>query len=139
MTPSKPYLIRALHEWIVDNECTPHMLVAVDLPGVQVPQGFAENGQLVLNISPFAVRNLQLDNSHVSFEARFGGVAQLVSVPMPAIMAIYARENGQGMFFEPQEQPAQQSEQQHTAEAEPQPEQQAEAKKTTRPGLKLIK
>ena|SRR5690554_2554796 len=138
MTPSKPYLIRALHEWIVDNECTPHMLVAVDLPGVQVPQGFAENGQLVLNISPFAVRNLQLDNSHVSFEARFGGVAQLVSVPMPAIMAIYARENGQGMFFEPQEQPAQQSEQ-HTAEAEPQPEQQAEAKKTTRPGLKLIK
>lgn len=104
MNSSKPYLIRALHEWIVDNDCTPYVLVAVDMPGVQVPEGYGENGQLVLNVSPSAVRHLQMGNEGLSFEARFGGVARQIVIPLYAIMAIYAQENGQGMFFDAEQQ-----------------------------------
>lgn len=100
MNSSRPYLVRALYEWIVDNDCTPHMLVNAEYPAVQVPQGFASDGQIVLNISPSAVRNLHMDNDAVSFEGRFGGVAHTLHVPSGAILGIYARENGQGMVFE---------------------------------------
>ena len=100
MNSSRPYLVRALYEWIVDNDCTPHMLVNAEYPAVQVPQGFASDGQIVLNISPSAVRNLHMDNDAVSFEGRFGGVAHSLYVPSAAILGIYARENGQGMVFE---------------------------------------
>jgi stringent starvation protein B len=100
MNSSRPYLIRALYEWIVDNECTPHLLVNAEYPGVQVPPGFASDGQIVLNASPSAVRQLHMDNQAVSFEGRFGGVAHSLYLPVPAILAIYARENGQGMVFE---------------------------------------
>lgn len=102
MTPSKPYILRALYEWIVDNQCTPYLLVHVDAPGVKVPEGYAENGQMVLNLSPTAVRHFSITNDAVSFEARFSGVAQQLFVPMDAVLAIYARENGQGMFFDGQ-------------------------------------
>ncbi|HKS12918.1 MAG TPA: ClpXP protease specificity-enhancing factor [Pseudomonas sp.] len=100
MNSSRPYLVRALYEWIVDNDCTPHMLVNAEFPAVQVPQGFASDGQIVLNISPNAVRQLHMDNEAVSFEGRFGGVAHTLYVPSAAILGIYARENGQGMVFE---------------------------------------
>ena len=100
MNSSRPYLVRALYEWIVDNDCTPHMLVNADYPSVQVPQGFASDGQIVLNISPTAVRHLHMDNEAVSFEGRFGGVAHTLYVPVGAILGIYARENGQGMVFD---------------------------------------
>ena len=100
MNSSRPYLVRALYEWIVDNDCTPHMLVNAEYPAVQVPQGFASDGQIVLNISPSAVRSLHMDNEAVSFEGRFGGVAHSLYVPAAAILGIYARENGQGMVFE---------------------------------------
>ncbi|WP_462381532.1 ClpXP protease specificity-enhancing factor [Pseudomonas sp. Marseille-QA0892] len=100
MTSSRPYLVRALYEWIVDNECTPHLLVNAEYPNVQVPSGYASEGQIVLNVSPTAVRHLSLDNNAVSFEGRFGGVAHNLFIPAGAIMAIYARENGQGMVFE---------------------------------------
>jgi len=100
MNSSRPYLVRALYEWIVDNDCTPHMLVNAEFPKVQVPQGFASDGQIVLNISPNAVRHLHMDNDAVSFEGRFGGVAHTLFVPAGAILGIYARENGQGMVFE---------------------------------------
>ncbi|CAG8867032.1 hypothetical protein PS627_02315 [Pseudomonas fluorescens] len=100
MNSSRPYLVRALYEWIVDNDCTPHMLVNAEYPAVQVPQGFASDGQIVLNISPSAVRQLHMDNDAVSFEGRFGGVAHTLYVPSAAILGIYARENGQGMVFE---------------------------------------
>lgn len=105
MTPSKPYIMRALYEWIVDNECTPYMLVAAEAPGVVVPEGFAEQGQLVLNLSPSAVRNFVMGNEAVSFEARFSGVPHQLFVPLYAVLAVYAQENGQGMFFEPEEPP----------------------------------
>ncbi|MDN7141769.1 ClpXP protease specificity-enhancing factor [Pseudomonas sp. JQ170] len=100
MNSSRPYLVRALYEWIVDNDCTPHMLVNAEYPAVQVPQNFASDGQIVLNISPNAVRHLHMDNDAVSFEGRFGGVAHTLFVPAGAILGIYARENGQGMVFE---------------------------------------
>ncbi|AWL00580.1 ClpXP protease specificity-enhancing factor [Stutzerimonas stutzeri] len=100
MNSSRPYLVRALYEWIVDNDCTPHLLVNVDYPGVQVPAGYASDGQIVLNVAPSAVRHLHMDNEAISFEGRFGGVAHSLNVPSAAVMAIYARENGQGMVFE---------------------------------------
>jgi stringent starvation protein B len=100
MNSSRPYLVRALYEWIVDNDCTPHLLVNVDYPGVRVPPGFASDGQIVLNVAPSAVRHLHMDNEVITFEGRFGGVAHSLNVPSAAVMAIYARENGQGMVFE---------------------------------------
>lgn len=100
MNSSRPYLVRALYEWIVDNDCTPHLLVNAEFPGVQVPPGFASDGQIVLNVSPGAVRHLHMDNEAVSFEGRFGGVARSLYIPAGAVLAIYARENGQGMVFD---------------------------------------
>lgn len=100
MNTSRPYLLRALYEWIVDNDCTPHLLVNAEAPDVQVPPGYAHDGQIVLNVSPSAVRHLHMDNQAVSFEGRFGGVAFTLYIPVEAVMAIYARENGQGMVFE---------------------------------------
>lgn len=97
MNSSRPYLVRALYEWIVDNDCTPHILVNAEFAGVKVPPGYASDGQIVLNVSPSAVRHLHMDNEAVSFEGRFGGVAQSLYIPALAVMAIYARENGQGM------------------------------------------
>lgn len=92
MNSSRPYLVRALYEWIVDNDCTPHILVNAEFAGVKVPPGYASDGQIVLNVSPSAVRHLHMDNEAVSFEGRFGGVAQSLYIPALAVMAIYARE-----------------------------------------------
>ena len=100
MKSSRPYLVRTLYEWIVDNDCTPHLLVDAEFNGVQVPAGFASDGQIVLNVSPTAVRHLHMDNEAVSFEGRFAGVPQSLYIPAAAVLAIYARENGQGMVFE---------------------------------------
>lgn len=99
MTPSRPYLMRALNEWILDNDCTPYVLVDANLPGVQVPEEYVQNGQIVLNIMPSAVKALLIDDDGLSFNARFGGVPIDLYVPMVAILAIYAKENGQGMVF----------------------------------------
>jgi len=99
MTSSKPYIIRALYEWILDNNCTPHILVSTGHPGVQAPAGFARNGQMTLNLSPSAVRQLHIDNEALTFEGRFSGVAHALYVPVGAVLAIYAREDGQGMAF----------------------------------------
>ncbi len=100
MKSSRPYLLRALYEWIVDSGCTPHILVSTEAPNVVVPAGYARDGQIVLNVSPSAVRYLEMGNDLITFEGRFGGVAQLLSIPVAAVLAVYARENGQGMFFE---------------------------------------
>ena len=97
MTSHRPYLLRALSEWIADNEMTPHLLVDATQPGVQVPPSSVKEGKVVLNIAERAVVRLQIDNSSVSFSARFGGVSYPVMVPISAVLAIYARETGQGM------------------------------------------
>lgn len=99
MTSSQPYLLRALHEWIVDNGATPQILVDSTHPDLSVPDSVRSGEKIVLNISPSAVRDLEMDNEYVSFVARFSGVSQAVLVPIEAVQAIYARENGQGMMF----------------------------------------
>ena len=97
MTSHRPYLLRALSEWIADNDMTPHLLVDATQPGVQVPASAVKEGKVVLNIAQRAVAHLVIDNDGVSFSARFGGVSYPVSVPMSAVLAIYSRETGQGM------------------------------------------
>lgn len=100
MTSSKPYMIRAVYEWINDNGMTPHMLVLSTLPGVDVPRQHVHEGRIVLNVAPAAVHGLHMDNAAVTFSARFGGRPTSIYFPVEAVLAIYARENGQGMFFE---------------------------------------
>lgn len=102
LSPRRPYLLRAFYEWLLDNQLTPHLVVDVTLPGVLVPMEYARDGQIVLNIAPRAVGNLELANDEVRFNARFGGVPRQVSVPLAAVLAIYARENGAGTMFEPE-------------------------------------
>lgn len=97
MTSHRPYLLRALVEWINDNEMTPHILVDATVGGVMVPPGAVHDGRVILNIAERAVSQLHMDNHQVSFSARFGGVSQPVRVPIAAVLAVYARENGQGM------------------------------------------
>ncbi|MEH0832858.1 ClpXP protease specificity-enhancing factor [Pectobacterium cacticida] len=102
LSPRRPYLLRAFYDWLLDNQLTPHLVVDVTLPGVSVPMEFARDGQIVLNIAPRAVGGLELADDSVRFNARFGGVPRQVYVPMAAVMAIYARENGAGTMFEPE-------------------------------------
>lgn len=97
MSSHRPYLLRALNEWIADNGMTPHLLVDAMRPGVQVPPQAVSDGKVVLNIAERAVARLLIDNETVSFTARFGGVSHPVVVPISAVLAIYARETGQGM------------------------------------------
>ena len=99
MTSNRPYLLRALHEWISDNGLTAYLLVDAAAEGVRVPPGAAKDGRVVLNIAARAVTQFEVADECVRFLARFGGVSQSVYVPMLAILAIYAQENGQGMMF----------------------------------------
>ena len=99
LIPTTAYLIRAIHEWCVDNALTPHLLVKVDAH-TRVPMAFVKNGEIVLNINYTAVKDLHIDNDAVVFSARFNGVAQHIYVPIGRIAGVFARENSQGMFFE---------------------------------------
>jgi len=99
MTSNRPYMIRALYEWITDNRMTPHLLVDATHPQAVVPTRLIQDGKIVLNISPTAVRALVLGNGDIEFGARFGGVAMEVRVPVGAVLGIYARENGHGILF----------------------------------------
>ena len=99
MSSSKPYLIRAIYEWIVANECTPYLVIDAEKPNVQVPQDHIEDGRIVMNISPVACQGLHIENDRVVFSARFDGGAEQIFAPPSAIIAIYAKENGRGMAF----------------------------------------
>ncbi|MBU2862507.1 ClpXP protease specificity-enhancing factor [Reinekea marina] len=127
MTSNKPYMIRAIHEWILDNECTPYLVLLADFPGVEVPQDFVRDGQITLNISPTAVKELDLGDSAISFTARFGGVPTEISGPVDAVVAVFAKENGQGMGFEVELPPEPET-------PEPSPDQSSK-----RPALKVVK
>ena len=96
---TKPYMVRAIHEWCIDNALTPHLLVVVNQK-TMVPQAFVKNGEIVLNLNYSATKDLRIENDAITFSARFSGVAQNLYVPMDAVRGIFARENGQGMFFE---------------------------------------
>jgi stringent starvation protein B len=133
MTSSRPYLTRALYEWIVDNGCTPYVVVNAARDDVQVPRAYVKDGQIVLNVAPSAVVGLKLDNDAIEFNARFGGAAMQIYVPMGAVLGIYARENGQGMIFEPEDAPP-------SPPATPDSSGKDEGnKKPGRPGLKVVK
>lgn len=99
MTSNKPYLIRALYEWLVDNNATPYILVNTENDQVDIPAGIEKDGQVVLNIAARAAQGLEMQNSHIAFSARFNGQSQNIYIPMTAIMAIYSMEDGEGMMF----------------------------------------
>ena len=103
MTSNRPYLIRAFYDWIVDNDCTPYVVVDAYFDGVEVPQQHVSDGQIVLNLSPRAVAEFVLDNQQISFSTRFGGVPTSICLPVRSVLGIYARENGQGMVFQREE------------------------------------
>jgi stringent starvation protein B len=100
MLSNKPYLIRAFYEWISDSHCTPLLVIDATVPRCNVPQEYVENGEIILNISPDAIRDFKASANVVEFKASFSGIAHLISVPVRAVLAIYAEENGQGMFFD---------------------------------------
>ncbi|MDD2738154.1 MAG: ClpXP protease specificity-enhancing factor [Methylomonas lenta] len=128
MTPLKPYLIRSIYEWITDNSLTPHLLVNAEYPGVNLPLDFVEDGRIVLNIRAEAVQSLALGNDEIEFNARFSGKPMRINAPIQAILAIYAKENGRGMVFDPEE----------TDEDNPPPNE-PESKPPQRPQLRVVK
>lgn len=134
----RPYLIRAIFDWACDNGYTPHLLVAADYPGVAVPQQYVQDGRITLNISPVAVQSLDLNSEPIWFSARFGGRAFDVLVPSGAVLAIYARENGEGMMFGEPEAPDAGSETATDAAAPREPEP-PKPNKPGRANLRVIK
>ncbi len=125
MTSLKPYLIRSIYEWIVDNQLTPHLLVDAENTDAILPQDFIEEGKIVLNIRPEAIQGLTLGNEEIQFNARFSGNPMHIVTPTTAVLAIYAKENGKGMIFDPDE---------YNDAPPPPPE-----KKHTKPKLRVIK
>jgi stringent starvation protein B len=103
MTSSRPYIFRAIYDWIVDNGLTPYILVNASAPGADVPPEYVDGGRIVLNVSPRAVHQWHQDSESLSFSARFNGQSRGVTVPLRAVLAIYARENGKGMVFDKDE------------------------------------
>jgi len=104
MTSSKPYIIRALYEWMGDNNFTPYLLLNAEMPGCVVPEEYIKDGKIILNIAAHVVHGLLLGNEAIEFKARFSGVARSIYAPMESVLAIYAKENGEGMNF-PEETP----------------------------------
>lgn len=100
MFSNKPYLVRAFYEWIIDNACTPYVVINANYPRCNVPNEHIENGEITLNVAPSAVRDLKITNDTIEFRASFSGVVHIVSAPVKAVLAIYAQENQQGMFFD---------------------------------------
>jgi stringent starvation protein B len=132
MTSNKPYLIRALYEWLVDNDATPYIMVNTDHPQVDIPQGIEKDGQVVLNIATRAVQGLEMTNDYISFSARFGGVSRSLYIPVQSVMAIYSMEDGEGMMFADDTSHSQATEE--VADSKPQ-----DKDKPSAPGLKIVK
>lgn len=103
MLSNKPYLLRAFHQWIVDSACTPILVIDANNPRCKIPKDYAEGGEIVFNISSVAVRDLRMTNESVEFKASFSGVIHIISAPIRAILAVYAEENSEGIFFDAEE------------------------------------
>ncbi len=131
MTSSRPYLVRAMYQWIADNGMTPHLLADASVEGVQVPSEHIQNGKIILNVAPMAVTGLVLGDAEVTFSARFSGQSFGIYIPIDAVLAIYAKENGQGMMFS--EDDGAVSSHDDDNEPEPDPE------KPKRPSLRVVK
>jgi len=127
MTSNQPYFIRALYQWIVDNDMTPYLLVNAEDAQAQVPQQYIEDGKIVLNLAPMAISDLDMGNDIICFNARFGGKSTEVHFPIMAVLAIYAKENGQGMAFN------------ESSNDKPTPPFSPTPNKSDRPSLKLVK
>lgn len=128
MTPQKPYLLRAIYEWLLDNETTPQLVIDPKFPEVKLPQDLLNQDYIILNISPDAIRNLEMTNEYVFFDARFQGAPYAVELPMICIEAILARENNQGLAFAPEEK----------SDDDPNPPE-PPVDKSKKPNLKIVK
>ena len=129
MSPQKPYLVRAIYEWILDNHCTPYLLVNTRIEGVTVPVEYIKDHRIVLNLAPDAIHQLQMDNEWISFSARFSGKPMDLFIPISAVQAIYGKENNEGMYF-PEDSPPPPSE-----PTKPKPA----APGGSKPSLKIVK
>jgi len=141
MTSSRPYLLRAIYDWLADNELTAYLLVNAEADNVMVPTEHVQEGKIILNISPSAVQDLHLENDSVSFSARFSGKAMQVYIPMQAVMALYSMENGKGMMF-PEEEDSEASESDENLGQNPELEEsenQPAKDKKKAPFLKVVK
>lgn len=103
MKSSRPYLVRALIDWILDNDLTPYVVIRCDVDGVDVPEHYVNDDKIVLNVSPTATRNFSVEQEEINFDSRFDGAARHIHAPIGAVVAVYARENGAGMSFEPED------------------------------------
>ncbi|MGP5360435.1 ClpXP protease specificity-enhancing factor [Psychrobacter celer] len=135
LTPTRPYMVRALYQWIEDNALTPYLMVDATAKNVQVPTEHVQDGRIVLNIASRATGNMRIDNDYIQFSARFSGVSQEIWVPLTAVMGIYAKENSQGMFFDPNEYDNYVPEEQHTTPKADKPK----PKRDNKAGLKVLK
>ena len=141
LIPTKPYMIRAIYEWCVDNGLTPHLLVVVNAQ-CRVPAAYVKDGEIVLNLNHTATKDLHMDNEAIVFSARFGGVSQNLYVPMDAVKGVFARENGQGMFFEPALQANKNLEVAPVSSVSPEanvPQSDSETSKKKKPTLTIVK
>ncbi|MEP6898357.1 MAG: ClpXP protease specificity-enhancing factor [Rhodanobacter sp.] len=141
MSSNRPYLLRAIYDWISDNNLTPYVLVDAGFEGVRVPPQVIKNGQVVLNLAMRAVANLDLGNEWITFQARFSGVSQSIHIPVQAVLALYAQENGQGMMFpadEATDAPAA-SAQAKTSDETPPPDHGGDKPKRGAPHLRVVK
>ena len=137
MISTKPYLIRAIREWAMDNGVTPQILVDTAVDDVSVPTSYVQDGKIVLNIHDRAVNGIELNNEWILFSARFGGVEYHIEVPVKAVLAIYARENGQGLYFKGDDTEDQTSATTNV-NTEANPESEKPKKPAKRPHLKLV-
>jgi len=133
MTSTKPYLIRAFNEWILDNQLTPYLLIDAEFPNVHVPKEYVQDGRIVFNITPGIVSMLSITNEVLEFEARFSGYKRHIYAPMKAVLAIYAKENGRGMVFDAEE------ETEGEGEPKPTPPGGSGVSKRGKPDLKVVK
>lgn len=129
MTPTRPYFVRAVFEWLLDNNCTPYLAVNTTIAGVDVPPEHISEGKIILNLSPSATAGMNIANDAISFNARFSGVSRRLYIPMNAVLGIYAQENGEGMAFEPAE---------YDGQEPPEPTA-PEPKSSPRPSLRVVK
>lgn len=139
ITPTRPYMVRALYQWIEDNALTPYLMVDATADNVQVPTEHIQDGRIVLNIASRATGNMSMENDYIHFSARFGGVSQEIWVPLTAVMGIYAKENSQGMFFDPKEYDNYQPEEELTPTANKKPATASKPKRDNKAGLKVLK
>ena len=138
VTPTRPYMVRALYQWIEDNNLTPYLMVDATVKNVQIPTEHVQDGRIVLNIASRATGNMSMENDYIHFSARFGGVSQQIWVPLIAVLGIYAKENSQGMFFDPNEYDNYDPEE-DTASASKPNTSAAKPKRDNKAGLKVLK